>query len=98
MLPWFYFRANMGFRANMKFLLSTILLFALVPSAKADIYTYTDANGIVHFSNVRGNKNDRVAVATQRDENRSGQPRGRVLVSQSEKEPLAPLVEEAARA
>ena len=81
----------------MKFLLSTILLFALVPSAKADIYTYTDANGIVHFSNVRGNKNDRVAVATQRDENRSGQPRGRVLVSQSEKERLAPLVEEAAR-
>ena len=81
----------------MKFLLLPVLLFALAPSARADIYAYTDANGIVHLSNVRVNKNDRVIVATQRDENRPRQPRGRVLVSQTEKARLAPLVEEAAR-
>ena len=81
----------------MKFLLLPVLLFAFAPSARADIYAYTDASGIVHLSNVRVNKNDRVIVATRRDETRSGQPRGRVLVSQTEKARLAPLVEEAAR-
>ena len=81
----------------MKFLLLPVLLFAFAPSARADIYAYTDASGIIHLSNVRVNKNDRVIVATRRDEDRSGQPRGRVLVSQTEKARLAPLVEEAAR-
>lgn len=81
----------------MKLLLSTILLFALVPSAKADIYTYTDADGIAHFSNVRVNKNDKIVVAMQGDEHRSGQPRGRVQVSQAEKNRFALLVAEAAR-
>jgi len=81
----------------MKFLLSTILLFALVPGAKADIYTYTDASGIVHFSNVRGNKNARIAVALQRDENRAAQPGGTAQISQAEKTRFAPLVAEAAQ-
>lgn len=81
----------------MKFLLSTLLLFALAASAKADIYTYTDANGIVHFSNVRINKNDKIAVAMQRNGNRLEQPDNRIQVSQTEKNHFKPLVEEAAR-
>lgn len=81
----------------MKFLLLPILLFALAPSAKADIYTYTDANGIVHFSNARENKNDKIVVAMQRDEYRSGPVRSQVRISQDGKNRYAPLVEEAAR-
>jgi len=81
----------------MNFLLSTILLFALVPCAKADIYTYIDANGIAHFSNIRLNKDDKIIVAMQRDESRSVQSRDRIQVSQAEKNRFAPLVAEAAR-
>jgi len=81
----------------MKFLLLTILLFVLAPSAKADIYSYTDASGIVHFSNIRDNKNDKIVVAAQRDENRSEQPRGQAPIIQAGKNRFAPLVEAAAR-
>ena len=82
----------------MKFLLSTVLLFALAPSVKADIYTYTDANGIVHFSNVRVNKNDKIVVAMQRDESRPEMPRSQIQqINQAGKNRFAPLVEEAAR-
>jgi len=81
----------------MKFLLPTILLLALSPSAKGDIYTYTDANGIVHFSNVRLNKNDRIAVATQRDASPSVQAGNRIQLGQAEKNRYAPLVAEAAQ-
>lgn len=81
----------------MKFLLSTILLFALAPSAEADIYTYTDANRIVHFSNVPDNKKYKIIVATQRDENSSELPHGQVQVSQIGKNRFSPLVEAAAR-
>lgn len=80
----------------MKFLLLPILLFALAPSAEADIYTYTDANGIVHFSNTRANKHDKIAVAAQRDES-SSKLRGQVQVSQAGKNRFASLVEAAAR-
>lgn len=81
----------------MRFLLSTLFLFALAASAKADIYTYTDANGVVHFSNARINKNDKIVVAMQRNENRLEQTNNRIQASQTEKNHFAPLVEEAAR-
>lgn len=81
----------------MKYLLLTIWLFALVPSAEADIYTYTDASGIVHFSNVPDNKNHKIVVAAQRAENSSEPPRGQVQVSEAGKNRFAPLVEAAAR-
>lgn len=81
----------------MKFLLLTTLLLVLAPSAKADIYTYTDANGIVHFSNSPDNKNYKIVVAMQRDENRSEPPRSQAQVNQAGKNRFAPLVEEAAR-
>ncbi|MDP4028701.1 MAG: lytic transglycosylase domain-containing protein [Gallionella sp.] len=79
----------------MKFLLSTLLLFALIPNAKGDIYTYTDASGIVHFSNIRVSKSDKVAVSAQRDESRLMQAFERVQVGQADR--YAPLVAEAAQ-
>ena len=81
----------------MNYLLSTMLLFALVPSAQADIFTYTSSDGIVHFSNVQVNKNDRIVVATQRDENPPVQPRGLVQPNQAKKNRFVPIVAEAAR-
>lgn len=73
------------------------MLFALAPSARADIYTYTDASGIVHFSNVPDDKNAKLVVAMQRNESRSESPRSQPQVSQAGKNRYAPLVEEAAR-
>ena len=81
----------------MKFLLLPILLFIFAPSAEADIYTYTDANGIAHFSNTPDNKNYKIIVAVQREENRHELPRGQVHISQAGKNRFAPLVEAAAR-
>jgi len=81
----------------MKLLLLTILLFALAQSAEADIYAYTDTNGIVHFSNAPDNKNYKIVVAAQRDENRLKPPRGQTHISQDGKHRFALLVEEAAR-
>ncbi len=81
---------------NVKFILLAILLFALAPSVKADIYTYTDASGIIYFSNTRSNKNERIAVASQRYEDRSRPSRGQAQISQAEKNRFSPLVEAAA--
>lgn len=81
----------------MKFLLLPILLFALVPCAEADIYTYTDANGIVHFSNSPEHKNAKIVVAAQRDETRPEPSRGQIQVGRAEKNRYTPLVAEAAR-
>jgi soluble lytic murein transglycosylase-like protein len=82
----------------MKVLLLMIGLFVLAPCAEADIYVHIDANGISHFSNVPGNKNDKIVVAAQRDENRSEPSHGQVQVSQAGKSLFAPLVKEAAHA
>lgn len=82
---------------KIKTLWLSILLFVLAPRVEADIYAYTDAGGIVHYSNVRGNKNDKLVVALQRDESRPEPPRGHGQVSQAEKDRFAPLVAEAAR-
>jgi len=81
----------------MKFLLLTMLLLLLAPIAEADIYAYTDADGVVHLSNVRNNKNYKVVVMAQRDENRSKSPRGQAQVSHAGKNRFASLVEDAAR-
>lgn len=78
----------------MKSLLLMILLLALAPSTKADIYSYTDANGIAHFSNIRINKNYKTVAVLPQYENRRERPR---VVSQAGKNRFAPLVEEAAR-
>ena len=85
------------FQVAMRFLLLPILLFALVPSVKADIYAYTDAGGVVHLSNVRKNKNYKAVVMAQRDESTSKSSRGLVQASHAGKNRFASLVEEAAR-
>ena len=81
----------------MKFLMLAITLFALAPSAEADIYTYTDASGVVHFSNVPDNKKYKLAIEMQRDGNGSEPPAGQNQVSQARESRFAPLVAAAAR-
>ncbi|MDP1633862.1 MAG: lytic transglycosylase domain-containing protein [Gallionellaceae bacterium] len=73
------------------------MLIILAPIARADIYAYTDASGVVHFSNIRGNKNDRLVVAAQRRENRLEPSHGQIQARQAGKDRFAPLVEDAAR-
>lgn len=83
---------------NMK--LWPLALLALSAPAAADIYSYTDAGGIAHFSNVPDNKNYKIIVVTQRAENRpaGGAASPPVQLGQAGKSRFAPLVEEAARA
>lgn len=81
----------------MKYLFLTVWLFALAPMAEADIYSYTDAKGIVHFSNTPEDKSAKVVVAAQRDDSRAESKLGQVQVSRSEKNRFAPFVDEAAR-
>jgi soluble lytic murein transglycosylase-like protein len=81
----------------MRFLLLTVLLIILAPGARADIYTYTDADGVLHFSNIRTNKNDRLVVAAQRGENGPESSTGQIYAKQAGKNRFAPLVEDAAR-
>lgn len=83
---------------NMRLLLVVLSMLAFSVPVKADIYTYTDANGVLHFSNVPDNKNYKIIVATQRDEGGSEPPRGQVQAGQVGKNRFAPLVEAAARA
>jgi len=85
---------------NMKLLAFVMAMFALSAPVKADIYRYTDARGIVHFSNVPDNRQYRLVVATQGAENRASQaaPSMPAQISRAGKDRYAPLVENAARA
>jgi soluble lytic murein transglycosylase-like protein len=85
---------------NMKLLALVMAMFALSAPVKADIYRYTDARGIVHFSNVPDNRQYRLVVATQGAENRASQaaPSMPAQISRAGKDRYAPLVENAARA
>ncbi|MBZ0104726.1 MAG: lytic transglycosylase domain-containing protein [Sulfuricella denitrificans] len=70
-------------------------------SAKADIYHYTDAKGIVHFSNVPDNRQYRLIIATQSGESRqtvaASASRAPAQVSRAGKARFSSLVEDAAR-
>ena len=81
----------------MKYFCLTLALFALAQSAEADIYSYTDAAGIVHISNAPDNRKYRIVVAAQRDGIGSEPTRSQDQVSQAGKNRFAPLVAEAAR-
>lgn len=72
---------------------------ALAPfsAARADIYTYVDARGITHFSNVPDNSLYRLIVETQReggDTPMRSRPAQTIL---ADKQRFNPLVEESAR-
>lgn len=73
-------------------------LLALIPfsAAQADIYTYTDAKGIMHFSNSPDRKEYHLLVATQ--DSGAGTPSRPAAISQADKKRFAPLVEETGRA
>ena len=85
----------------MKFLLLTLALCSLVPSAWADIYSYTDGRGIAHFSNVPDNKRYRVVVAAQRNDPSAamtpGQVQRKMADQRAERVRYSPLVDTAAR-
>lgn len=81
----------------MKFLLLTALLIILAPGAKADIYAYTDANGVIHFSNMRANKDDRLVVSAEHGESGPGPSDGQIHARQAGKNRFTTLVEDAAR-
>lgn len=72
---------------------------ALAPfsAAQADIYTYVDARGVTHFSNVPDNKHYRLIAETRRDGGASTLARsGQTMVADRKR--FTPLVEESARA
>ena len=82
---------------RMRILLLTFLALAPFSAAQADIYTYKDAGGITHFSNVPDNKHYRVIVEAQResgDTSLSARPVQTILADQKR---FTPLVEESAR-
>lgn len=81
----------------MRFLLLAMLL-APFSAVRADIYTYTDAKGITHFSNVPDNKLYRLILETQRQGGDSPMRSRPVQAILADKQRFAPLVEETARA
>lgn len=86
---------------NIRLLVSAIVAFMLPFSARADIYNYTDAKGIIHFSNVPDNRQYKLVVATQGTDNRRAfapSSNTAIQVSRAGKERFTPIVEDAARA
>ena len=77
------------------------VLLALAPltNAQAEIYTYTDARGIRHFSNVPDNKQYRLIVATQHSGGGgvAANDRPAQIASVADRNRFGPLVAEAAR-
>jgi soluble lytic murein transglycosylase-like protein len=84
--------------SRMRLLMLTALLFACAQGARADIYAYTDAQGVVHFSNVRSGKGERLVIASQREGNAPAEPRALAQAFRDGQTRFAPIVEEAARA
>ena len=81
----------------MRFLLSTLLLLSLATSAQADIYTFTDAKGIAHFSNAPDDKRYKLIVEVRRAGGGNYPAPSQVQVNALARGRFAPLVESAAR-
>ena len=77
------------------FLLSCLLATAAGPAC-ADIYSYTDANGTVHFSNVPDNRRYALFMRTTKEKTEAPLARGGTWGMPGNKARFAPLVEEAA--
>lgn len=79
--------------------IALLAFLALAPfsAAQADIYTYVDARGITHFSNVPDNKLYRLIVETQREGGDTPMRSRPVQTILADKQRLSPLVEETAR-
>lgn len=76
-----------------------LTLFVLPASVLADVYRYTDAKGITHFSNVPDNKQYKLLVATQSADNGPVESASRATAQATRpgKSSFAPMVEDAAR-
>lgn len=85
---------------NMKFLPFALLTFALSTPATADIFTYTDANGVVHLTNVPDKRQYKLVAGTQSSGNNPVKTsmRSPAQVSLAARDRFAPIVENAARA
>lgn len=101
MLPLMAVHSNTGHRATTWALCLLLVLTVYVPvTSYADIYTYTDENGVIHFTNVRPRRRGvRVAVRT-RTPRPSDPPRARIGVrdrSPERYERYSDIIAEAAR-
>ena len=83
---------------NLKWLLLAMLAFS-VP-ATADIFSYTDANGVIHFSNVPDNRQYKLVVASQGSASKPESVAGGTSTpfNRAGRSRFSPIVEEAARA
>lgn len=76
------------------FAAAVLWVAAAASPAQAEIYVFTDARGIRHYSNVPDNPQYRLAVASQGSAAAPDRP---VAVSRADQRRFAPLVEETAR-
>lgn len=85
---------------NIRLLALVLAMFTFSAPAMADMYSYTDANGIMHFSNVPDNRKYRLILGTQRAGNNpaGASSNTSIQVSRAGKERFAPIVDNAARA
>lgn len=77
------------------FLLSCLLTIVAAPAC-ADIYSYTDANGTVHFSNVPDSRRYALFMRTTKEKAEAPLATGRALSMPGNRIRFTPLVEEAA--
>lgn len=83
---------------NLKWL--ALVMFAFSTPVMADIFSYTDANGVTHFSNVPDNRQYKLVVASQGSAGKPDIAAGGTSapLNRAGKSRFAPIVEEAARA
>lgn len=83
---------------NLKWLVLAMLAFSA--PATADIFSYTDANGVIHFSNVPDNRQYKLVVASQGSASKPHIAAGGTSTpfNRAGRSRFAPIVEEAARA
>lgn len=83
---------------NLKWL--ALVMFAFSTPVMADIFSYTDANGVTHFSNVPDNRQYKLVVASQGSVGKPDIAAGGTSapLNRAGKSRFAPIVEEAARA
>lgn len=84
---------------SLKRMTLALMLGVLSAPVMADIYSYTDAKGVLHFSNVPDNSQYQLVLATQGGGSRqkTASPDNRAQLNHAGKDRFAPIVEEAAR-
>jgi len=62
---------------------SMVALVALVNSASADVFTFVDASGVTHFSNVPVDPRYEFLLASPKEKTRSGEPYDQKLLAEA---------------